>query len=236
MSTEPLSLLFADPACLVVWKPPGVLTQAPAGIDSLEVRIRAFLESQSPGLPIYLGLPHRLDRPVSGALVMGLARRTTRKLADQFEARRVKKIYWACVHGHVQPESGTWRDWMRKIPDRPLSELLPADHADAREAILHYRVLGHCPRGTWLEIVLETGRMHQIRLQAASRGHAILGDELYASAEPFGEQFEDGRLRAIALHARELGFQHPVTREALHFTADLPAAWHELQLPLTTER
>jgi 23S rRNA-/tRNA-specific pseudouridylate synthase len=87
------------------------------------------------------------------------------------------------------------------------------------------------PLGTWLEVQLETGRTHQIRVQAASRGHPVLGDAQYGSTQQFGEQFEDGRLRAIALHARQLGFNHPMTGEPVDIFAPAPGAWHDLNLP-----
>jgi 23S rRNA-/tRNA-specific pseudouridylate synthase len=87
------------------------------------------------------------------------------------------------------------------------------------------------PICTWLEIQLETGRTHQIRIQCASRGHAVLGDYQYGATRPFGEQFEDERLRAIALHARQLGFNHPMTNEPVDIVAPLPEAWAYLNLP-----
>jgi 23S rRNA pseudouridine1911/1915/1917 synthase len=91
----------------------------------------------------------------------------------------------------------------------------------------------HCsPRGTWLEIDLETGRTHQIRLQAASRGHPILGDVLYCASTWFGPRFEDERLRRIALHGRSLMFRHPMTREVVSITAPLPDDWDTLELPI----
>jgi 23S rRNA pseudouridine1911/1915/1917 synthase len=183
-ASSAIEILYEAGPCLVVAKPAGLLTQAPLGIDSLETRIKAFLKEreQKPG-GVYLAVPHRLDRPVSGAMVFAKHVRAARRLSEQFEARSVRKIYWACVAGDVTPESGTWTDLIRKIPDRPLAEIIPIAQAkefsDARPAVLHYRVRGKATWGTWLEIELETGRMHQIRLQAASRGHAVLGDQLY---------------------------------------------------------
>jgi 23S rRNA-/tRNA-specific pseudouridylate synthase len=82
-----------------------------------------------------------------------------------------------------------------------------------------------------LEVQLETGRTHQIRVQCGSRGHAVVGDTQYGSTQSFGEQFEDERLRAIALHARQLGFNHPMTSETVDIVAPLPAAWNSLRMP-----
>jgi 23S rRNA pseudouridine1911/1915/1917 synthase len=234
MSEGAIAILYEVGPCLVVNKPPGLLTQAPPGIDSLEARIKAFLASRDnkPGR-VYLGVPHRLDRPASGALVFGKHSRAAQRLAKQFERRQVGKIYWACVSGAVDPAQGTWIDYARKVPDEPRSEVVGPEHPEGREAILRYRTLGTFGWGTWLELTLETGRMHQARVQAAARGHPILGDTQYGSTVPFGPQYEDPRLRAIALHARSLSFQHPMTRQPVAVTAPVPAAWGELCIQLT---
>ena len=93
-------ILFEEGPCLVVCKPPGLPTQAPPGIDSLEIRIKSFLKGRDdPPHDVYLGVPHRLDRPASGAIVFATRRRAAQKLARQFERREVKKLYWACVEG-----------------------------------------------------------------------------------------------------------------------------------------
>lgn len=219
-------LLYEEGPCLVVNKPPGVLTQAPPGIDSLEVRIKTFLKQRDdkPG-NLYLGVPHRLDRPASGVIVFARHSRATRRLGEQFEHRTVRKVYWACVSGQVQPAEGTWEDYLRKIPEQARAEVVPSDHPEGRVAVLHYRTLAVFDWGAWLEIELETGRTHQIRIQTASRGYPILGDAHYGSAASFGPAYEDERLRAIALHARSLTFRHPMTREIVTVTAPLPEAW-----------
>jgi 23S rRNA pseudouridine1911/1915/1917 synthase len=197
----------------------------------LEARLKAWLKlrDNKPG-NIYLGVPHRLDRPVSGAMVFARHVRAARRLAEQFEARTVRKVYWACVEGHVVATEGTWEDHMRKVPDEPRAEIVAADAPDAQRAVLHYRVLGRSPHGSWLEIQLETGRMHQIRVQAAHRGHPILGDTLYGATTRFGSWPDDPRQRAIALHGRTLAFQHPMSKEPVSVTAPLPAEWEELHL------
>lgn len=238
MNSTPLNILYEDGPCLAVAKPAGLLTQAPPGIDSLETRIKDFLieRENKPG-KAYLAVPHRLDRPVSGAMVFAKHVRAARRLSEQFEARSVRKIYWACVSGEVTPEAGTWEDWIRKIPDVAQAEVVPEalveQMPDARKAVLHYQVRGRAPWGTWLQIELETGRMHQIRVQAAARGFPVLGDQQYGSTIPFGEQHEDERLRSIALHARSLAFNHPMTHEPVEVVAPLPQNWEALDWDFT---
>jgi 23S rRNA pseudouridine1911/1915/1917 synthase len=221
-------LLYEEGPCLAVSKPPGVLTQAPPGIDSLETRIKTFLAHRGGSPEVYLGVPHRLDRPASGAMVFALTPRATRRLAAQFEARKVTKTYWACVSGRADPSQGTWTDFVRKIPGRPKAEIVDSDHPEARQAILHYRTLDTRPWGSWLEIELETGRMHQVRIQAASRGLPVLGDFEYGATIPFGPQYDDVRLRAIGLHARTLSFRNPGTHQLVAVAAPLPDSWRLL--------
>jgi len=230
-------ILYEKKRCLVVSKPPGLLTQAPPGIDSLELRIKSFLKErdQKPG-KIYLGVPHRLDRPASGVMVFGRDVRTTRRLARQFENRLVKKTYWACVEGHVDPAAGTWEDFVRKMPERARAEVVEPEHPDAREALLHYRTLAVSEWGSWLEIELATGRTHQVRVQAGSRGHPVLGDAQYGAITIFGPQPEDTRLKAIALHARCLTFHHPTTKETVEVTAPVWKDWLALGLTIDDSR
>jgi RluA family pseudouridine synthase len=220
------SILYEEGPVLAVNKPPGLLTQAPPGIDSIESRIKNFLilREKKPG-KCYLGVPHRLDRPASGVMVFCKHVRAARRVSEQFEHRQVEKTYWACVEGNVEPKEGTWEDYLRKIPDQAMAEVVSPIHPAAREAILHYRVLDDFAWGSWLEIRLETGRTHQIRVQASSRGHPILGDHQYGAERPFGEAFPDKRLRAIALHARSLAFWHPMTREPKTVIAPVSKDW-----------
>ena len=234
----PLEVLYEEGPVIAINKRAGILTQAPPGIESLEAEIKAFLieREQKPG-NCYLGVPHRLDRPASGAIIFAKHARAARRLSEQFQGRLIEKKYWALVEGNVEEDEGTWIDYMRKIPGRAEAEILAPIHPEAREAILHYRVLKRIsiPNSeiasntvSWLEIQLETGRTHQIRLQTSSRGFPILGDALYGARLPFGEPFEDERLRAIALHSREISFSHPVSREKVTLTAPVSADWSAL--------
>ena len=237
MSAENVSgfdILYEVGPCLAINKPAGLLTQAPRSIDSLERRVKQYLtETEGRTENGYLGIPHRLDRPVSGVILFGKHSRATHRLAEQFEKRQVKKRYWAVVAGIVEPNAGTWVDFMRKIPDVPRAEIVTEDHPDARRAILHYKVLQPLTfqntLGTLLEIELETGRMHQIRLQSSVRGYPIFGDAMYGSTIPFDEHFENERCRTIALHAVSISFCDPMTRQPVTLHAPLPDTWKPLQ-------
>ena len=207
-------------------KPPGVLTQAVPGVDSLEVRVKRYLAGERRrrrGLPGCDPSPRppgeRRDyirqRPPHNA-----------QAGAQFENRRVQKVYWACVAGPVSAES------------RPLGRLSLQGRRRAAggncgrrpsqgpaRGTSKYRVLKTFDWGTWLEIELETGRTHQIRVQAASRGHPVLGDKQYGSTVTFGPQFDDERLQAIALHARSLTFRDPDTQETVTVEAPVAEYW-----------
>ena len=146
---------------LVVNKPAGVLTQAPAGIDSLEVHVKAFYrEREAKEGNIYLGLPHRLDRPVSGAIVFARHVRAAQRISTQFENRTVTKVYWAFVEGDVEADEGTWTDHLHKRHGMAQSIVVPADDPRGKLAVMHYRVLAR------------TASRHLARSRARNRPHA----------------------------------------------------------------
>jgi 23S rRNA pseudouridine1911/1915/1917 synthase len=229
--TASVEVLFEDNHCLAVCKPAPLLTQAPPGVPSLEAIVKAYLkERYRKAGGIYLGVPHRLDRPVSGVVLFARSSKAARRLAEQFQERIVTKIYWAAVEGSVAPAEGTWEDWMRKVKDEPRAESVPPNAAGAQHAVLRYRCLAPCADGTLLELQALTGRMHQIRLQASRRGWPVRGDELYAARLPFGPPAPLPRDRVIALHARSLTFLHPIRYEPVTVEAALPETWHALAL------
>ncbi len=211
---------------LAVSKPGGLLTQAPSGIDSMEVRVKHYLAQKNRDTgKIYLGVPHRLDRPASGVMVFAKNKKTARFLAEQFQQRTVKKKYLALVQGHLTTEHKTWKDWMRKVPGEARSEICEKTTDGAQNAVLHLSSSPHGPGTSLLTIQLETGRSHQIRLQTSSRGFAICGDQLYGSRIPYGPQTEDQRARWIALHASELTICSPETNQPVCLRAELPKYW-----------
>lgn len=229
-SNVPLTVLFEDNHCLAVAKPAGLLTQGvPPGVPTLEVQVKAYIKEkyQKPG-NVYLGIPHRLDRPVSGVVLFARNTKAARRLAEQFQQHTVEKIYLAAVEGLAEPAEGVWEDWLLKLPEQSRSEVVTADVPGAKRALLRYRVLSQLSPGCLLEVKPETGRMHQIRLQAAARGLPVRGDQLYGAKLPFGPPAPEPRDRVIALHARSLRFLHPIRYEPLTLRAPLPAPWFDL--------
>jgi 23S rRNA pseudouridine1911/1915/1917 synthase len=129
------------------------------------------------------------------------------------------------VSGGVDLSEGSWEDHVRKLPSVPKAEIVSADAPGALHALLHYRAISQSQLGSLLQIRPQTGRTHQIRVQAASRGYPVLGDWLYGSKIEFGPQTQNERERAIALHARSLTFRHPTTQVACNVTAEVPERW-----------
>jgi len=226
MQAPGLEILLDDDCLLAINKPSGLPTQAPRQYDSVERRIRAWF-AELHGEGAYLGLPHRLDRPATGVLLLAKTPRAARLISRQFERRQIEKTYWALVSGGVDPPQSIWRDYVRKLPSVPKVEIVPADTPGALEAVLQYQVMGQTAHGSWLEIQLHTGRTHQIRIQAASRGHPVHGDQHYGSTVPFGLPLTDQREGAIALHARSVTLRHPTTHKLCTVTAALNERWRD---------
>jgi 23S rRNA pseudouridine1911/1915/1917 synthase len=223
---DPGRVLYEDHHLIAVNKPAPLLTQAPPGVPNLEEQVKAYIKAKyaKPG-GVYLGVPHRLDRPVTGVVVFARNTKAAQRVHAQFEQHRPRKVYWAVVEGDVTPDAGTWEDWLRKVPDQPRAERAAEGDPGAKLALLEYRVVHRTAGGTVLELAPLTGRMHQLRVQCAVRGHPVFGDDTYGSARPFGPPAELPRDRVIALHARQLTLEHPFTRQPLTITAPLPDTW-----------
>jgi 23S rRNA pseudouridine1911/1915/1917 synthase len=229
-----LSVLYEDNHCLAVNKPAALLTQGvPEGLPTLEALARAYLkEKYHKTGRVYLGIPHRLDRPVSGVVLFARSSKAAQRLAEQFRQRQVTKLYWAIVEGLVDPPNGIWEDWLLKVPDEARTEIATAGTPGARLASLEYRVLERMYDRTLVEFQPRTGRSHQIRIQAASRGWPVLGDSLYGAKKPFGPAADLPRDRVIALHANQLTFLHPIRYEPLTVSAPVPDFWWSELSPL----
>jgi 23S rRNA pseudouridine1911/1915/1917 synthase len=216
-----LDVIFEDHHLIVVNKPAPLLTQAPEGVPSLEQWVKDYLKVKyAKPSGVYLGVPHRLDRPVTGVILFCRNTKCAQRMQTQFEARSVRKVYRATVEGHVADDAGEWQDRIRKVPGEARVERATEADLDAKQAIVKFRVLERLTNQTRLELEPLTGRMHQLRVQTAWRGHPILGDALYGSTTAFGPQAELPREACIALHAYQLTIQHPFTKAEMTFTAD----------------
>ena len=230
-----MHILLEDHHLIAVNKPAPLMTQAPAGVPSLEAEVKAYLkEKHAKPAGVYLGVPHRLDQPVSGAIVFCRNTKAASRMAEQFQGHRVTKVYWALVEGVVAEDVSEWRDHLRKVPDQARSEVVAADAEGAKESVTRVRVLRRDADATLLELTPTTGRMHQLRVQAAVRGHAVLGDVLYGSTRPFGPTAELPRDRVIALHARRLVFEHPFRKVPVELEAPLPDYWDSVAVEAPT--
>jgi len=222
---------------VAVWKPAGLATQAPPGIPSVEAWLRLRLHGDPPpaGRPAgYLGVPHRLDRAVSGVVLFAATPRAARQLSRQFERRQVRKCYLAVVAAAGDGAGAgalagalagdvTWCDTLEKIPDEARARIVVAGAPGGREAVTFARLLAPLP-GDRLLLALRplTGRMHQLRLQAAARGLPVVGDDLYGGADAGWSARAAG---AIALHATRIEYIDPDAGTATAVDAELPDYW-----------
>lgn len=221
MAMPPLEILFEDNHCLAVAKPAGVACAHFQGEEAtLDLLVKQYLKDkhQKPG-NVFLGIVHRLDKPVSGVMLFARTSKAAARLSEQFREGTIEKVYWAIVEGAVQREAGTLEDWLRKNTETHRVDVLEPHTPGARQSLLHFQRRGQAGGLTWLEVRPQTGRTHQLRVQLAHHGHPIYGDARYGSVRTFG--------RAIALHARSLTFLHPVRYEPITLTAELPAAWRQ---------
>ncbi len=204
-----------DNHIMVVRKPAGILVQGDkTGDETLLEQCKQYLkvEFNKPG-NVYLGLVHRIDRPVSGVMVLARTSKAAGRLVSQFRTRDVEKQYWALVQGQVQESELLVDHITRHGATSHISR-----NKEGQQAELFYRLLRFKDGVSWVEIDLHSGRHHQIRVQFAHRAHPVLGDFRYGSKRKFPE-------RSLALHAWKLKFEHPVRKEHMTFTADPEPYW-----------
>ena len=223
MTTQPLVVLFEDAHVLAVVKPAGVLTQRNLkGEHALEDDVRAYLDSATTRRA-YLGTVHRLDRPVSGVILWAKTPKAARRLSGQFGRREVTKEYFGLfedLRREPGPLDTVWTNWLTPTSnEKGVVHVVDPDTPGARLAETRvFEDPGSIP-GKLLRLRLSpmTGRTHQLRVQAATRGFPVLGDAAYGSSRPFPE--------GIALHARSLRFRHPTLLSPMELTAPVPDAW-----------
>lgn len=214
---DPLDVIHLDNHLLVVNKPPGLLVQADrTGDVDLLTLARDYLKQRfdKPG-KVFIGLVHRLDRPVSGLVVLARTSKAAARLSDQFRRRIPEKDYLAIVEGSCRG-AGLAEDYLKEANGGVM--ITDEGEEGARRASLQWRALGQADGLSLVAVKLQTGRKHQIRLQLAHLGHPILGDVRYGAKREL-----DGR--NIALHAYRLSLTHPTRKEWITWTAAPPRAW-----------
>jgi len=215
-----LTVLYEDNHCLAVLKPARLLTMGDdTHDDTLVEQARQYLKAkyQKPG-NVFVGVVHRLDRPVSGVVLFARTSKGAARLSEQFRLGTVTKTYTALVSGPPLPGPVIWRDWLRKDPRTNRVTCVAAATQGARESSLSCTPLGSCGRLQRVAVQPITGRSHQIRVQLAARGCPIAGDAKYGSQVPF-------RPGCIALHARRLEVLHPTLQQPLVIDCPEPRDW-----------
>lgn len=211
-------IIFLDNHLFVVYKPAGMLVQKDrTGDPSLLDLAKAYVKRHfsKPG-NVYLGLVHRLDRPVSGVIVFARTSKAAARLSEQFREGRVEKIYQAVVEGEIA-DRGELED--RIIRSGSSSYVGKGDAGQL--ARLSFQRLKSSSNSSLVEINLGTGRHHQIRVQLSNLGYPIVGDFRYGSKTKYKEG-------AIALHARSLSITHPTLKERMTFTSEPDDSWDKL--------
>jgi 23S rRNA pseudouridine1911/1915/1917 synthase len=230
----PLDVVYEDADLAVVNKPAGMAVHAGSGKNDagnkgtlVNALLHRFATMSAAGGELRPGIVHRLDKGTSGLIVVAKTDAAHRALAQQFAARRVKKIYLALVHGWMKQARGTVdapisRDRVRRA--RMTTRRGPFGKP-GRAAVTHWKVVkkieAACGKFSLLEVTIETGRTHQIRVHLASLGHPVVGDTLYGAPRNLGYG-ETASLGRNFLHASAIQFRHPTTQETLAFQRPLP--------------
>lgn len=214
-------VLYEDNHLLGLYKPAGLLVQGDrTGEESLLELARAWLKDRyaKPG-NVFLGMIHRLDRPVAGVVLFCRTSKAAGRLSLQFRAKTVRKTYLAVLEGKIRQASGRVVHHLERIEGRS-TRVLNTPTPGSREAVLSFSLLDYDPerRLSLIEVDLETGRHHQIRAQFAHLGHPVAGDLRYGASAALPQ-------KQIALLARELAVDHPVSKERIRILSPLPRSW-----------
>lgn len=213
-------ILHEDNHVLIFNKAAGEIVQGDkTGDECLAETLKAYI-AQRDGKPgkVFLGIPHRLDRPVSGIVVFAKTSKALSRLSEMFRTGDIHKTYWALCCKAPEKESGELTDWLSRNVKMNKSFIVKAGSQGAKEARLRYQLLGRTDRYSLVEVELLTGRHHQIRCQLAGMGCVIKGDLKYGAPR----SNPDG---GISLHSREIKFVHPVRKDEMDIIAPPPSSW-----------
>ncbi|MBR3511842.1 MAG: RluA family pseudouridine synthase [Clostridia bacterium] len=207
-----LKVLYEDNHIIVVEKPVNIPSQGDKTGDlDLLTMVKEYIKEKynKPG-EVYLGLVHRLDRPTGGVMVFARTSKAASRLSEQIREGKMHKKYLCIVDGKMENEKGEYRDYLLKNEKTNTSKVVKEGTKNAKEAVLDYEVVKYNEEINMsvLKVNLHTGRHHQIRVQMASRGHSLSGDQKYGTR---------GRGKQLALWAYSLTFTHPTTKEEMTF-------------------
>lgn len=214
---RPDDILYEDNHLLIVNKHSGDLVQPdPSGESALEDRIKAFIKERDakPG-EVFLGVVHRIDRPVSGAVLFAKTSKALVRLNEMIREGHIRKIYWALTERTPEPEEGQLTHYILRDGRTNRSRAHDAPKPEAKLGKLRYRTLNVATHYTLVEVELLTGRHHQIRAQLSKIGCPIRGDLKYGAKRSLPEG-------GISLHSRTIAFDHPVRHEPITVTAPVP--------------
>lgn len=218
-------ILYEDNHIMIVNKRVGEIVQGDkTGDEPIGEKYKAFIavRDSKPG-QVFMGIPHRLDRPVSGICMLAKTSKALERLNAMFRDGQVHKFYWALTCEAPREESGLLEDWLYRIESQNKSYICrPGARKDAKQCRLKYRFLGSTDRYHLLEVELLTGRHHQIRCQLSHMGCVIKGDLKYGAPR----SNPDG---GICLHARRITFVHPVKKEEMTISAPVPREWKGME-------
>lgn len=228
----PLVVVYEDADLIVIDKPAGLVVHPAAGnLDGTLVNaLLHHCQGQLSGIGGVArpGIVHRIDKDTSGLLVVAKSDRAHEGLAQQFKAHSIDRLYAAIVYGVPQPATGTIDTWIGRS-DADRKKMAVHREGRGKHAVTHYRTMERLRGAAMVECRLETGRTHQVRVHMAHLGHPLIGDPVYGrERKGFKSILETLGFERQALHAKRLGFIHPLTGEALSFDSKLPVDMQEL--------
>ena len=217
MHPPEFKIIYQDKQLLAVNKPQGIVTEYEPHLNfTLESLALNYIRSQEKyPQKCFIGVPHRLDRPVSGVVLFSKKKSVLKMLMEIFAKREIEKTYWAIVENKPAKAEDELQNWLVKNTEIRKAIIHNQEVKEAMRVVLRYKFIAQNDYGSLLELKLITGKFHQIRAQLAHIGCPIIGDAHYGSTKSYKEN-------AVCLHARELKLLHPITQEPLTFAADVP--------------